>query len=60
MRCNYHKHTPLFPFVMFHYCLLQALVVQKVDNAISIQTEHYPMDSAISFPNQYLSTQSGE
>ena len=45
---------------MFHYCLLQAPVVQKVDNAISIQTERYPMDSAISFPNKYLVTQSSE
>ena len=32
---------------MFYYCLLQAPVVQRVDNAISIQTKHYPMDSAI-------------
>ena len=39
---------------MFHYCLLQVPVVQKVDNAISIKTEHYAMDSAISFPNKYL------
>ena len=46
-RCNHQKHTPLFLCVMFHYCLLQAPVVQKVDNAISVQTEHYPMDSAI-------------
>ena len=45
---------------MFHYCLLQAPVVQKVDNAMSIQTERYPMDSAISFPNKYLFTQSSE
>ena len=52
-RCNHLKHTPLFPCVMFRYCLPQAPVVQKVDNSISIQTEHYPMDSAISFPNTY-------
>ena len=45
---------------MFHYCLLQSPVVQKMDNAISIQREHYPMDSAISFPNKYLFTQSSE
>ena len=45
---------------MFHYCLLQAPVVQEVDNAISIQTERYPMDSAISFPNKYSFTQSSE
>ena len=45
---------------MFHYCLLQAPVVQKVNNSMSIQTERYPMDSAISFPNKYLFTQSSE
>ena len=59
-RCNHLKHTSLFPCVMFHYCLLQVPVVQKVDNAISIQTERYPMDSAIRFPNKYLCTQSSE
>ena len=35
------------------YCLLQVPVVQKVDNVISIQTKHYPMDSAINYPNKY-------
>ena len=59
-RCNHLKYTPLFPCVMFHYCLLQVPVVQKMDNALYIQREHYPMDSAISFPNKYLFTQSSE
>ena len=45
---------------MWDVPLLFTAVVQKVDNAISIQTERYPMDSAISFPNKYLFTQSSE
>ena len=33
MRCNHLEQTPavLFPCGMFHYCLLQAPVVQKVE-----------------------------